>query len=51
MDQQLLHITPVLPSADIPRDVLWYEEILGFQPVFHDGRYAVLQRNRHFLHL
>lgn len=45
------HLTPVLPSADIKRDVKWYEEQLGF--IFYMGQdgYAVLHRNNQWIHL
>jgi len=45
------HITPVLPSADIARDVKWYETHLGFK--YHIGQedYAVLLRDDQWIHL
>ena len=48
---EIKQIVPVLPSADLERDVKWYQEKLGFEKVFaHDG-YAVLKREQVHLHL
>lgn len=44
-------IVPVLPSANISKDVAWYEEKTGFTSVFHDDMYAVLRRDQFSLHL
>lgn len=44
-------IIPVLPSADISRDVLWYEKHTGFKAMFADTMYAVLSRDNLCLHL
>jgi hypothetical protein len=49
--QHFLYILPVLPSADIARDVKWYQEQTGFEPIFADKMYAVLQRDGQGLHL
>lgn len=51
MNTELLNITPVLPSADIERDVAWYEKHVGFTPFFSDRMYAALQRDDLWLHL
>lgn len=51
METQLLHITPVLPSQDIERDVDWYEKYVGFQVVQKDQMYAVLKRQHLAIHL
>lgn len=48
---QILHFTPVLPSADIKRDIAWYEEKTGFTFQFGDEMYAGLVRENLFLHL
>jgi catechol 2,3-dioxygenase-like lactoylglutathione lyase family enzyme len=47
----LKHITAVLPSSDLERDIEWYEVHLGFK--FHMGQegYAVLHRDNQWLHL
>lgn len=42
---------PVLPSADIVRDLRWYKEKLGFQAVFSDQKYAAVRRENIWLHL
>lgn len=42
---------PVLPSADIARDVAWYREKLGLETHFADSMYAVLFRDNLWLHL
>jgi hypothetical protein len=48
---QTLCIIPVLPSADIVRDISWYKEKTGFETVFHDNMYAVLKRDNLCIHL
>lgn len=42
---------PVLPSADIERDVAWYKDKMGLQLSFADRMYAVLHRNNLWIHL
>lgn len=54
MDEQtkLLYTIPVLPSADIARDLKWYDEKVGFACAFnHDNRYASMVREHLELHL
>ena len=51
MKTELLEISPVMPSQDIGRDVLWYEKYVGFQCVQKDKMYAVLRRENLFIHL
>lgn len=51
MSSQILAITPVLPSANIIRDIAWYEKQTGFRPIFSNDLYAVLQREDFYLHL
>jgi len=46
-----LSISPVLPSADVAKDVTWYKEKMGFEPVFADNMYAVLHRQGLSIHL
>ena len=49
---ELLNIIPVLPSADIPRDLLWYEKHAGFSVNFnHDNMYASISRAHIEIHL
>ena len=36
MTTELLSIIPVLPSADLERDIAWYKEKLGFEINFSD---------------
>ena len=48
---ELIAITPVLPSADIARDLEWYKEKTGFETVFADKMYAVIKRENLYLHL
>ncbi len=45
------NIVPVLPSADIYRDIDWYKEKTGFEPVFFDKMYAGLYRDGLTIHL
>lgn len=47
----LQSIVPVLPSADIERDVVWYENQIGFKAIYVDKMYAVLQRDNLTIHL
>ena len=51
MNTKFLTISPVLPSSDIPRDVLWYEKNTGFKALSFDEMYAVLRRENLFIHL
>ncbi|WP_109300357.1 glyoxalase/bleomycin resistance/extradiol dioxygenase family protein [Aquimarina sp. AU474] len=44
-------IVPVLPSADIQRDIAWYKEKTGFDFVFGDKMYSGLQRDNLEIHL
>lgn len=44
-------IIPVLPSADIERDVAWYKDKTGFELIFSDKMYAVLGRKGLYMHL
>ena len=51
MNSELLKIIPVLPSANIARDVSWYKEQAGFDAWFYDDMYAVLYRESLVIHL
>jgi hypothetical protein len=52
MNTELVKIIPVLESADIARDVAWYEEKTGFAVSFlHEKMYAGLYRDGHEIHL
>jgi hypothetical protein len=51
MVTELLSIIPVLPSANIDRDIAWYKEKLGFEIYFSDNLYAVLYRENICIHL
>jgi hypothetical protein len=51
MDTDLLLIIPVLPSANIERDVKWYKENTGFEAAYSDKMYAVLRRDHLCIHL
>lgn len=46
-----LGIVPVLPSADIERDLKWYDKQAGFTSVFSDKWYAGLRRENLWIHL
>jgi hypothetical protein len=48
---KFLAIIPVLPSSDIARDIVWYEEKTGFKTIFFDNMYALLQRDNLCMHL
>jgi len=47
----MLFIVPVLPSADIERDLDWYAEKTGFKKSFGDNMYAGLRRGELEIHL
>jgi len=49
--ENLLGITPVLPSSDISRDVDWYEKMTGFTCLYADRMYAILLREQQCIHL
>ena len=51
MKTDIINIIPVLPSADIARDVKWYKEKAGFETYFSDTMYAILYRDNITLHL
>lgn len=51
METSFINTIPVLPSADINRDVLWYREKLGLKAYLSDSMYAVLYRDNLCLHL
>lgn len=51
MSANFLSMIPVLPSADIERDVAWYREKTGFEPFYKDKMYACLYRENMYLHL
>lgn len=52
------NIIPVLPSADVERDILWYKDKTGFDCLYKSSLnngsvtgYAVLGRNNQYIHL
>lgn len=51
MKSTLRHIIPVLPSADVERDVQWYADHVGFRTIWYDEMYAVLQKEELEIHL
>ena len=44
-------IIPVLPTANMARDVAWYRQKAGFEPIFGDHMYAGLRRDGLTIHL
>lgn len=46
-----LGIIPVLPSADLKRDIAWHQEKTGFKAIFSNEGYAVLHRDNLSIHL
>ncbi len=48
---KLLATIPVLSSANIARDVAWYEEKTGFRNVSDQEDYAIMQRENLAFHL
>lgn len=51
MNTEFLNTIPVLPTADIERDMAWYKEKLGLEKYFADNMYAVLYRGNLCIHL
>ncbi|GMN10165.1 hypothetical protein MTsPCn9_14200 [Croceitalea sp. MTPC9] len=51
MKTEFLHMTPVLSSQNIKRDVEWHKNYTGFELVFADDMYAGLKRENLFIHL
>ena len=51
MEYNFRHITPVIPTSDLARDVAWYSEKLGFEKTFGSEGYAVLHRENQWIHL
>ena len=51
MKTEFLGIIPVLPSADITRDVAWYKAKVGFEVMFSDPMYAGLYKDNIYMHL
>lgn len=51
MKPEFLITVPVLPSANIERDVKRYEIHAGFRPYFADAMYAGIHRDGIWLHL
>ncbi len=55
---KFLHISPVLASSDVPRDIEWYETTLSFKNVYDSSAYqagkidyVVLGRGNLFFHM
>lgn len=48
---EFLAVIPVLSSADLARDVAWYEEKTGFKNVTKQEGYAIMQRDNLEFHL
>ncbi|MET2984436.1 VOC family protein [Aureibaculum conchae] len=51
MKTKLFEVIPVLPSSDIDRDVTWYKQQVGFEPLYKDNMYAILKRENITIHL
>jgi hypothetical protein len=45
------YIAPVLPTANMARDLNWYDKYTGFQKSFGDHMYAGLSRDGLSIHL
>ncbi|MTI41719.1 glyoxalase/bleomycin resistance/extradiol dioxygenase family protein [Fulvivirga lutimaris] len=50
-ENNILEITPVLPSSDIKRDVQWHKEKTGYEWIGGDDMYCILRRENSFIHL
>ena len=51
MKIEILSTIPVLPSANIERDISWYKNSMGMEVHHTDDMYAVLYRENLNLHL
>ena len=51
METAFLNTIPVLPTADLKRDILWYQEKMGLKIYYTDELYAVLYRENLCIHL
>ena len=51
MSSNFKQIVPVLPTADLERDIKWYKEKAGFECIFSDDMYAGLKRDHLMIHL
>jgi hypothetical protein len=51
MDSPFINMIPVLPSANIERDVAWYKAQTGFDCFYADAMYAILYRAQLVVHL
>ena len=51
MGSNFIHTTPVMPTADLERDVKWYQDNLGFVQTYSEEGYSVLHRDGQWLHL
>lgn len=50
-ESPLLEVVPVLAGVDLDRDIKWYRDHSGFELVRNDVEYAILKRDKIFLHL
>jgi hypothetical protein len=51
MKTEFINTAPVLPSANIERDVEWYRDRAGFEILFSNKMYAALYREKVWIHL
>lgn len=51
MKTEIVAVIPVIPSADIARDIAWYKEKAGFESHFGDHMYAGINRDNIYMHL
>lgn len=57
METKFVRIIPVLSSADVPKDIAWWDEKAGFLKAFDTGggpgvpRYACVGRQGIYIHL
>ncbi|MEO6406954.1 MAG: hypothetical protein ABIY51_03395 [Ferruginibacter sp.] len=51
MNREILSIIPVLPSANITKDIAWYKDKTGFETKYSDNMYAILLRDNVCVHL
>lgn len=51
MKTKFIGVIPVIPSADIERDLKWYEAHAGFTQIFVANGYAGMSRENMHIHL
>ena len=51
MKRNIIHVTPVISTSDIERDIIWYNKKVDFDLTYQEHGYAVLHREQQWIHL